>query len=142
MDKKVAIGIVAGVASLTGIALGATVALAVKKNVGKVFGEMQDDVCEQVFTSPNGNNTVKVSFGASKTAKEMALVSVVATSETDTYTLLTLVRKGDNLLVGEWADNDNFQLLIGSCSNKQCCDVKFGGEKIQTNYYLRRITNK
>ena len=142
MDKKVAIGIAAGVASLTGIALGATVALAVKKNVGKVFGEMQDDVCEQVFTSPDGNNTVKVSFGASKTVKNMALVGVTSVSENDTNTLLTLVRKGDNLLEGKWSDNNNFQLLIGSCSNKQCCDVNFGGEKIQTSYYLRRVANK
>lgn len=142
MDKKVAIGIAAGVASLTGITLGATVALAVKRRFGRIFGEMQDDACEQVFTSPDGNNTVKVSFGASKTVKNMALVGVTSVSENDTNTLLTLVRKGDNLLEGKWSDNNNFQLLIGSCSNKQCCDVNFGGEKIQTSYYLRRVANK
>ena len=142
MDKRIVIGIAAGVASLAGIAAGAAVALACKKNFGKVFGEMQDDVSEQVFTSPDGNNTVKVSFGASKTAKGMALVCVTATSQDNTYTLLALARKADHLLTGTWADNDHFQLLIGSCSNKQCCDVTFGGKKILTNYYLRRITNQ
>ena len=100
MDKKVAVGIAAGVASLTGITLGATVALAVKRRFGRIFGEMQDDACEQVFTSPDGNNTVKVSFGASKTVKNMDLVGVTSVSENDTNTLLTLVRKGDNFLLG------------------------------------------
>ena len=99
---------------------------------------MQDDASEQVFTSPNGDNTVKVVFGASKTAKGMALVSVTATSKEDTYTLLDLARKGNNLLAGEWIDNDHFQLLIGSCIQKQCCDVIFD-EKITIDYSLRRI---
>ena len=140
MDKRIAIGIAAGAASLAGIAIGATVALTVKKNFDKIFGEMQDDVSEQVFTSPDGNNTVKVLFGASQTAKKMALVSVTAKSEKDTCTLLALARKGDNLLSGEWVDNDHLELLIGSCSKKQCCDVDFTGEKLTINYYLRRIT--
>ena len=138
MDKRIAIGIAAGVASLTGIAVGAAVTLAVKKNFGKLFGEMQDDATEQVFTSPNGDNSVKVLYGASKTAKGMALVSVTATSKENTYTLLDLARKGDNLLAGEWVDNDHFQLLIGSCSQKQCCDVSFD-EKITIDYSLKRI---
>ena len=142
MDRRIVIGITAGVASLAGIAAGAAAVIACKKNFGKVFGEMQDDVSEQVFTSPDGNNTVTVSFGASKTAKGMALVGVTATSQDKTYTLLALARKADNLLTGTWTDNDHFQLLIGSCSNKQCCDVTFGGKKIRARYYLRRITNQ
>ena len=137
MDKKVIIGVAA--ASIAGVATGAAVALAIKKGFDKVFGEMQDDVSEQVFTSPDGNNSVKVLFGASKTAKGMALVSVTATSQKDNCTLLALARKSDNLLCGEWSDNNNFQLLIGSCSQKQCCDVSFD-EKITINYNLRRIT--
>lgn len=138
MDKRIAIGIAAGAASLAGITMGAAIVLAVKKNFGKIFGEMQDDASEQVFTSPNGDNTVKVVFGASKTAKGMALVSVTATSKEDTYTLLDLARKGNNLLAGEWIDNDHFHLLIGSCSQKQCCDVIFD-EKITIDYSLQRI---
>ncbi len=138
MDKKVAIGIAA--ASAAGLATGAAIALAVKKNFNKIFGEMQDDVSEQIFTSPDGNNSVRVLFGASKTAKKMALVSVTAKSEEDDCILLALARKSDNLLAGEWIDNDHFQLLIGSCSKKQCCDVSFEGGKIVMNYYLKRIT--
>ena len=137
MDKKVIAGVAA--ASIAGVAAGAAVALAVKKGFDKIFGEMQNDANEQVFTSPDGNNTVKVVFGSSKTAQKMALVSVAAKSENDECILLALARKGDNLLTGEWIDNDNFQLLIGSCSQKQCCNVSFG-EQITINYNLRRIT--
>ena len=137
MDKKVIIGIAA--ASIAGVATGAALALAIKKGFDKLFGEMQDDVSEQVFTSPDGNNSVKIIFGASKTAKGMALVSVAAKSEKDDCILLALARKGDNLLRGEWSDNDHFQLLIGSCSQKQCCNVSFD-DKITINYDLRRVT--
>ena len=137
MNKKVAIGIAAE--SAAGLAAGAAITLAVKKNFDKVFGEMQDDVSEQIFTSPDGNNSVRVLFGASKTAKKMALVSVTAKSEEDECILLALARRGDNLLNGEWIDNNTFQLLIGSCASKQCCDVSFG-EQITINYNLRRIT--
>lgn len=136
MDKKVAIGIAA--ASAAGLAAGAAITLAVKKNFNKIFGEMQDDVSEQIFTSPDGNNSVRVLFGASKTAKKMALVSVTAKSEEDECILLALARRGENLLTGEWIDNDTFQLLIGSCASKQCCDVSFG-EQITINYNLRRV---
>ncbi len=139
MDKKVAISITAGVASLAGIATGAAIALAVKKNFNKIFGEMQDDASEQIFTSPDGNNSVRVLFGSSKTANQMALVSVTAKSDEDSYTLLALARKGGNLLAGEWADNNHFRLLIGSCSKKQCCDVVFD-DKIAISYSLKRIT--
>ena len=140
MDKRIAIGIAAGVASLAGLAVGAAVALAVKKNFDRVFSEMQNDVSEQVFTSPDGDNTVKVLYGGSKTAKGMALVSVTAKSQKDTCTMLALARKSDKLFAGEWADNDHFQLLIGSGSQKQCCEVSFDGDQIVENYYLRRIT--
>ncbi len=137
MDKKVAIGIAAGVA---GLATGAAVTLAIKKNFDKIFGEMQDDVSEQIFTSPDANNSVKILYGSSKTAKGMALISVNATSNGDTCTLLALARKSDNLFASEWIDNDHFKLLIGSCSRKQCCDVSFD-EKITINYYLKRIAH-
>ena len=141
MDKRIAIGIAAGAASLAGIAMGAAFVLAVKKNFGKVFGEMQDDVSEQVFTSPDGDNTVKVVFGASETAKGMALVSVTATSEVCTNVLLSLARKGDNLIGCEWTDNNNLKLWIGSTNQKQCCDISFGAKKIVMNYSLQKITS-
>ena len=136
MNKKVAIGIAAGVA---GLATGAGVALAIKKNFDRIFGEMQNDVSEQVFTSPDGNNSVRVLFGASKTAKRMALVSITAKTQDKDCLMLALARKGDNLITGEWIDNDNFNLWIGSTSKKQCCDISFAGDDIVMNYYLRRI---
>ncbi len=137
MDKKVAIGIAA--AGVAGLATGAAITLAIKRNFDKLFGEMQNDVSEQIFTSPDGNNSVKIVYGSSKTAKGMALISVAAKSEKDDCILLALARKSDNLFAGEWSDNNHFQLLIGSCSDKQCCNVTFD-EKITINYYLRRIT--
>ena len=137
MNKKVAIGIAA--ASVAGLAAGAAITLAIKRNFDKLFGEMQNDVSEQIFTSPDGNNSVKIVYGSSKTAKGMALISVAAKSEKDDCILLALARKSDNLFAGEWSDNNHFQLLIGSCSDKQCCNVSFD-EKITINYYLRRIT--
>ena len=137
MDKKVAIGIAAGVA---GLATGAAITLAIKRNFDKLFGEMQDDVSEEIFTSPDGNNSVRVLFGASKTAKKMALVSITAKNEEKDCVMLALARRGDNLLSGEWIDNDHFELLLGSCSKKQCCEVVFD-DTITMNYYLTRITH-
>ena len=101
---------------------------------------MQDDATEQIFTSPDGKNSVRVLFGASKTAKKMALVSVTAKTEDSDCILLALARRGDNLLAGEWTDDNHFQLLIGSCSKKQCCEVAFDND-ITMNYYLKRITH-
>ena len=137
MDKKVAIGIAAGVA---GLATGAAITLAIKRNFDKLFGEMQDDVSEEIFTSPDGNNSVRVLFGASKTAKKMALVSITARNEEKDCMMLALARRGDNLLSGEWIDNDHFELLLGSSSKKQCCEVTFDND-ITMNYYLTRITH-
>ena len=137
MDKKVAIGIAAGVA---GLATGAAITLAIKRNFDKLFGEMQDDVSEEIFTSPDGNNSVRVLFGASKTAKKMALVSITAKNEEKDCVMLALARRGDNLLSGEWIDNDHFELLLGSSSKKQCCEVTFDND-ITMNYYLKRITH-
>ena len=137
MNKKVAIGIAAGVA---GLATGAAITLAIKRNFDKLFGEMQDDVSEEIFTSPDGNNSVRVLFGASKTAKKMALVSITARNEEKDCMMLALARRGDNLLSGEWIDNDHFELLLGSSSKKQCCEVTFDND-ITMNYYLKRITH-
>ena len=137
MDKKVVIGIAAGVA---GLATGAAITLAIKRNFDKLFGEMQDDVSEEIFTSPDGNNSIRVLFGASKTAKKMALVSITAKNEEKDCVMLALARRGDNLLSGEWIDNDHFELLLGSSSKKQCCEVTFDND-ITMNYYLTRITH-
>ena len=137
MDKKVAIGIAAGVA---GLATGAAITLAIKRNFDKLFGEMQDDVSEEIFTSPDGNNSIRVLFGASKTAKKMALVSITAKNEEKDCVMLALARRGDNLLSGEWIDNDHFELLLGSSSKKQFCEVTFDND-ITMNYYLKRITH-
>ena len=139
MDKKIVIGIAAGVASLAGIAMGATLVLVAKKKIGKIFEEMQDDVSEKSFTSPDGNNSVKISFGASKIAQGTALVSVIAQSSKATCTFLPLARKCENFLDGEWIDNDQFQLLIGCGRKKQCYNISFDGDKIVANYSLRRI---
>ena len=138
MNKKIILGITAGV---LGVAAGAAVGIAVKKTVTKIAGEMAQDTIEHTFTSPEGNNTVTLECGTSKSAKGLTRVRVTATSEEkkDDCTLVVFSKKNSSFLNGEWIDNDNFKLLIGSSTRKQCCDVTFAERKITATYYLCKI---
>lgn len=134
MKKNVVFGIIAGFAA--GVA--ATVAGTVV--VDKIAKEIKSDLSEQKFTSPNGDNTVTLSYGSSKTAKGLAYIKLQATarSKQDTCKLVAFAKKNVAFLSGEWIDNDHFKLLIGSGKRKQCCDVSFDTDKIVAHYYLMK----
>ena len=142
MDKKVAIGIAIGVASVAAGAALTAAAIAVTKKVTKIANEMENDKEEQTFTSPDGNNTVTLSYGSSESANGLTHIRVTATSEgkEDDCTLVAFARKSTRMFEGEWIDNDHFKLLIGCTNRKQCCDVSFDGEQITAHYYLCKVT--
>ena len=100
--------------------------------------ESRKDDNPATFVSPDGDNTVELNFGASKTARGLTFVKVNATSENkdDCCKLIMFAKKKDELMDGEWIDNNHFKLLIGSGKRKQCCDVSFDGEQINALYYL------
>ena len=134
MKKNVAIGMIAGAA---GIAVGATATVLVNQLVDKIKKEIQETTRDYTFTSPNGDNTVTLSYGYSKTAKGLTYIKVTATSEpkNDSCTLVAISRKVDNLFDGAWKNDDHFELTIGNRRAKQCCDINFEGEEIVALYY-------
>ena len=132
MKNKTIFGIIAGVTA--SVMAGTAVALTTKK----IVREIKRDMCDATFVSPDGDNTVELNFGASKTARGLTFVKVNATSENkdDCCKLIMFAKKKDELMDGEWIDNNHFKLLIGSGKRKQCCDVSFDGEQINALYYL------
>lgn len=136
MKKASTIGIIAGFVA------GAAAAVAGALTVDKVAKEIKSNVSEKTFISPDGDNSVTVSFGSSKTARELACVKIIAESEgkDDSCKLIAFAKKKEEFLSGEWTDNDHFQLLIGTGKRKQCCDISFEGDQIVANYYLMKIT--
>lgn len=132
MKNKTIFGIIAGVTA--SVMAGTAVALTTKK----IVREIKRDMCDATFVSPDGDNAVELNFGASKTARGLTFIKVNATSENkdDCCKLIVFAKKKDELMDGEWIDNNHFKLLIGSGKRKQCCDVAFDGEQINALYYL------
>ena len=127
MKKSTVIGIVAGLAAGIAATVAGTVA------VNKVKKEIKSDLSERIFTSPEGDKTVHVSFGSSKSAKGLTYMRVLATSESceDTCKLSLLARKVPEVFEGAWKDNDHFTLEVGKRAGKrQCCDVTFDEDRI------------
>ena len=136
MKKNALVGLLAGF--VTGTAAAVAGAIAVRK----VAEEIKDDMGQQIFPSPEGNNLVTLTRGTSETAKGLTLVKVTATSEEkeDECKLTVLAKKGTRFLSGEWLDNDHFQLLVGNGKHKQCCDVSFDEDEIKAQYYFLKVT--
>ena len=132
MKNKTVFGIIAGVTA--SVMAGTAVALTTKK----IVREIKRDMCDATFVSPDGDNAVELNFGASKTARGLTFIKVNATSENkdDCCKLIVFAKKKDEIMDGEWIDNNHFKLLIGSGKRKQCCDVSFDGEQINALYYL------
>lgn len=132
MKNKTVFGIIAGVTA--SVMAGTAVALTTKK----IVREIKRDMCDATFVSPDGDNAVELNFGASKTARGLTFIKVNATSDNkdDCCKLIVFAKKKDELMDGEWIDNNHFKLLIGSGKRKQCCDVSFDGEQINALYYL------
>lgn len=132
-------GIVLGVAA--GFAAGAAAAVAGKILVDKIVCEIKGDLEEQTFTSPNGENTVTMSFGSSQTARGLTYIRVKAFSQAvkDECKLVLLARGNEGLFVAEWIGDDTFKLLIGKGKRRQCCEVTFAEDKITAQYYLQKM---
>ena len=128
MKKSTVIGLVLGVA------VGTAAAITTKKIVKEIKGDLTD----KDFVSPDGNNTVTLSFGTSETARGLTYIKVNATSSSkeDSCKLIAFAIRKDDFLHGEWSDNDHFKLLIGCGKRKQCCDVNFEEDQIVAHYYL------
>ena len=128
MKTKTIVGIIAGVAAGTAVAL----------TTKKVVKEIKNDLCDATFVSPDGDNTVVLTFGASKTARGLTFIKANAMSshKDDCCKLIAFANNKGDFLDGEWTDNDHFKLLIGSGKRKQCYDVSFEGEQIVAVYYL------
>ena len=137
--KKLAVGTAVGIAA--GVAVGTATIAAGVVTVKKIVKEIKTDIGEERFASPDGNHTVTVSYGASKTARGLAYIKVLATADgkDDSCKLIVFSKKKGEFLCGEWSDNDHFSLLIGSGRRKQCCDVSFDGDEIVAQYYLKKI---
>lgn len=135
MKKSTVFGVCAG------FALGAAAAIAGAITFDKIAKEIKGDTDELTFASPEGDNAVTLTFGASQTAKGLTMFKITAVSEskTDTCRLIVFAKKKEEFLQGEWLDNEHFKLRIGSGKRKQCCDVSFEGEEINARYYLMKV---
>ena len=123
-----------------GLAAGTAAALAGTRLVCKIKKEINKNMCEQTFTSPEENNSVTLSYGSSKTARGLTYIRITAIAESteDDCRLVLFTKKGIEILSSEWLDNDHFKILIGNGKRKQCCDVNFEEKEIVANYYLQK----
>ena len=126
MKKRVLFGLVLGIAAASAVAVA----------VSKISNEMKNEIDEEEFDSPFGNNWVKVSFGSSKTAKGLACIKVQAeTDSNEDVCKLVMLAEKDAAISYEWEDNEHFKLYVGNGKHKQCCDVVFDIDKITAKYY-------
>lgn len=135
MKKQTVIGLVVG------ITLGTAATVAGVLAVRKIVKEIKNDLQEESFISPEGNNVVTVTYGSSSFAKGLTFIKVrgIAEEGKDDCKLIAFTRKNYEMFSGEWADNDHFNLVIGKGKVKQHFDVTFEGDKINAVYYLHKI---
>ncbi|MBE6553133.1 MAG: hypothetical protein E7666_02205 [Ruminococcaceae bacterium] len=122
------------------VAVGVSAAIVGKMLVGKVVSEIQGEMLERSFHSPQGDHCVTLTYGASQTAKGLTYIKIQATAEgsADCCKLIVFAKEGADLFTVTWLDNDHLQLQIGSGARKQCCDVSFEEEQINARYYLSK----
>lgn len=137
MKKNGVIGIIAG------IAVGAAAAVAGGLAAAKVVKEIKGDINDFSFISPEGNNSVTMTYGSSDFAKGLTYAKVSASVESsdDECKLVIFTANDTEVFKGEWSDNDHFKLSVGSGKRRQCCDVDFSGEKINMYYYIEKISD-
>ncbi len=123
-----------------GLVAGATATIAGTLLVNKIKKEIKQNMCEKVFTSSDGDNSVAVSYGSSQTAKGLTYIRICATSASlnDECKLITFSRKKAELGGVEWIDNHHFKLSIGNGRRNHCCDINFEEEEIVANYYFQK----
>ena len=126
MKKSVLFGIAAGIAAA------AVTAVAVKK----ISDEMKDDISEETFDSPFGDNWVTVSKGSSETAKGLTYVKVKAECDSKEDVCKLVFFTGKNAeITGEWEDDEHFNLLVKCGKYNQCCDISFSEKEITAVQY-------
>ena len=138
MKKQTIIGICVGAVIGTAAVVAGTLA------VRRVIKEIKEDLSECSFSSPDGNNVVTLTCGTSKLARGLTFIKVEGSVESgnDNCKLVLFAKDSFELFSGEWLDNDHFRLLVGGGKRKQCCDVRFDGQKISANYYLHKADVK
>ena len=130
MKKGVMFGLGAGFAALATAAVLA----------GKISKEIKDDLIEEEFDSPFGNNWIKISMGSSGLAKGLMYIKVSAECDSnEDICKLVLFAEKDAAISMVWEDNEHFLLLVGSGKRKQCCDVVFDTKNITMKYYPVKI---
>ena len=131
MKKTGIVGFIAGLA----IGVAGSIATA------KVVKEIKEDFKDTNFISPDGNNIVTLTCGASRTARGLAYVKVRAHTESseDECKLAMLSGKKSKTIASEWSDNNHFSLTLGEGKLKQYCDVDFSGEEVRISYSLKKI---
>ena len=133
MKKQGVIGLIVGITA------GVAAAVAGGLATARIVKEIKSDLKDEKIVSPDGNNSVTLSCGASSFAKGITLIKVHAQTETigDKCKFSFLVgNKSAQHINCEWMDNDHFELTEGEVKLKQCCDVDFGDEQITLMYYL------
>ena len=135
MKKQTVIGIVIG--TVVGTAAVVGTALVVRK----IVKEIKSDLDQCTFTSPDGNNEVTLSYGASKFAKGLTFIRVKANTVAgkDACKMVLFARNASMPFDCEWNGNDSFTLLVGNGKRKQYCDVRFDGEKVKADYGWRKV---
>ena len=137
MKKQGVIGLVVGIAA------GVAAAVAGGLATAKVVKEIKNDIKDSELISPDGNNKITLSCGASDFAKGLTYIKINAKSEAleDECKLSVLAgKKGAQSINCEWTDNEHFELTIGNGKLRQCCDVSFEDEQIVIYYYWVKIT--
>ena len=135
MKKQTVIGLIIG------ITLGTAATIAGIIAVRKIVKEIKNDLEEESFISPNGDNLVTLTYGSSDFARGLTFIKVRGMSEggKDDCKLIAFAKRNSKLFSAEWADNAHFNLVIGNGKVKQHCDVSFEGRKINALYYLHKI---
>ena len=135
MKKQTVIGLIVGVT------LGTAATIAGIITVRKIVKEIKNDLVEESFISPNGDNLVTLTYGSSDFARGLTFIKVRGMSEggKDDCKLIAFAKRNAKLFSAEWADNEHFNLVIGNGKVKQHCDVSFEGRKINALYYLHKI---
>ena len=128
---------------ITGIAAGAAAAVAGGLAVARVIKEMKSDPQENQIFSPDGTNSVTLSYGVSEFGKGLTLIKVLAQTENgeDECKFAFVAGNGAKNVQYQWVDNENFELTVGKGLLQQCCDVEFTEDQINIAYYWHKIVN-
>ena len=133
MKKQTNVGLIVGLAAGAAAVIAGTLATI------KTAIEIKRDLQQIEFISADQKNSVIVEFGTSNFARGLTLIKIKADMEDgkDTCKFSFLSRRSDFL--GEWTDENHFELSAGKGKSKQFCDVNFEGEEIVITYSFKKL---